>query len=161
MTKFRLFSICGFIGALVVGGALGQQASGTKQELPVADEASFVRFYVRAEARGTLAITDDGATITALRHAYKVSDPSKELPKFSTTQSWKLDFSGAKELGEAATKMDGKTVLVTGWGELRELWNAPEQPGAGSSFGRSPFPAASPYWIVDHTIVVSDLRLAE
>jgi len=94
-------------------------------------DGSFTRCQVRVEVRGTLAVTAIGATVTATRQVYAVSDPNKELPHLSAKQTWKLDLASGKDLGQTAKDLNGKTVLVTGWAELRELVQR-TQPGAAS-----------------------------
>ncbi|HJT77230.1 MAG TPA: sigma-70 family RNA polymerase sigma factor, partial [Gemmataceae bacterium] len=170
MTKIKVLAAVILLAGLVTGGTLAQRADNgdKKDDRPPAEQASkklhddgsFSRFYVHVEVRGTLAKTDAAATVTALQKVYAVSHPNKALPEFSPTQTWKLDLTRGKGLRQTVKDLDGKTVHVTGWGELRQLVQ-PSTPGAGSSLGRGPLQPPSPYWVVHDTIVVTDLRLAE
>lgn len=170
MTRTKLLAAVLLVAGLVTGGVLAQRANtpnkndegrpteGASKKPP--GDASFSRFYVHVEAHGILNDTDTAVTVTALRRFYTVSEPDKEIPALSADQTWSLDFARSKDLRQAAKRLDGKAVLVTGWGELRQLVQRPES-AAGSSFGRTPFQPPGPHWIVHDTIIVTDLRLTD
>jgi hypothetical protein len=159
-----LLSLVSFTSVLMVRGQTGdgKDKDEPKPELPAKEvKASYARFRLDVEIRGTLRVTDKGTTISAPWPVYLLSDPNKESADHAVNHLYNLDFSKAKGLQKTATELDGKTVVVNGLSELRQLVQE-RKPGPGSGYsGPNPPTIPSPYWTVHDTIVVTGLALAD
>ncbi len=146
--------LAALLSLLAIASAAGRSAAQDATE----STESYVKIRVDVELRGTLHCTPAGSTVTAVWRNYELYHDDRELPG-QGPETWKLDFRRARRWEAMAKALDGKEAVVVGRSELRMV--SPRlPPGAGGGFsGQNPPP--SPTWSVHHTILVSELRLAD
>jgi hypothetical protein len=147
------------IAALVVLGVVAAGKGDGGKPAPGPSKDSYVKMRVEVEIRGTVHITEKDATVTALYRGYSFTDENKVTN--SREETWKLDFSKARDLHGTAKALDGKEVVITGLSELRQLMQPPA-PAGGPGFNPGPMPyLPGPSWHVHHTVLVTGVRLAD
>jgi len=153
--------------ALVVGRISAQDSAKSEaakdaakvSEPPPRESAeSYAKIRVEVELRGTLHYAAAGSTVTALWRTYELYHDDKEL-RGPAPEPWKLDFRRAKKLQGTIKALDGKEVVLTGQSELRMVMQRLPMGGSGG-FGGQNWPP-SPTWSVDHSVLVSGVRLAD
>jgi hypothetical protein len=134
------FLVLASLGTHQPAGAIAAAESNAPKE-------SYVKVRVDVEARGTLRMTDKGATIKARDRVYDLFNDQKEITDRVLMTDYALDFKRSPKLLERATDLNGLEVEVTGLSELRMV-NTTAGVGAMSR----------PTWNLQRSILVTGLK---